>query len=217
MDYTKLKDEISEISKIAQGVPDEFRSKCFEILLTRLVEAESKVASSSKHSARAAGARDGGGETPPDGSDANTTNAAGKADREALPIQAQVRVWMQRTGVTREELDAVLMYAEGDVHFIKEPHGIKVAVGQLQWALLLALRNGILHNNMSIDAEAVRSICQEKGFYDTANFAANFKRNAGSVLFRGVLEPQGEAQSLTNEGQGELAKVIRTLAGPPKS
>ena len=66
---------------------------------------------------------------------------------------------------------------------------------------------------MPTDPEDVRSICQEKGFYDRANFAANFKRPNNVALFKEPLEPQGSAQALSNEGQEALGRLVKSLAG----
>jgi hypothetical protein len=88
---------------------------------------------------------------------------------------------------------------------------MKIAKGQMSWALLLTLKNCILNNIMSVDSETVRSVCQEKGFYDKANFTANFKSQKYKKLFKGPLEPQGSAQVLTNEGQKELSALIQQL------
>ena len=82
----------------------------------------------------------------------------------------------------------------------------------MQWALLLALKNCILSNDLSVDPEDVRSVCQDKGFYDTANFGTNFKRATYAKLFKGPMERQGDPQGLTPEGQTELARVIQQLA-----
>lgn len=183
MDYANLKREIKEIADIAAGVPEPFGQKCFEILLSHLLKPESG----------------NGGENPPPPPPGN------------IPIPAQLRVFMQRTGVTEDQLKQLILYADGDVHFIKEPTAKKVSKGQMSWALLLALKNCILNNSMSVDSETIRSVCQEKGFYDKANFAAYLKKPNYKKLFKGSLEPQGDAQALTNEGQKELAALIQQL------
>jgi hypothetical protein len=119
---------------------------------------------------------------------------------------------MQKTGVTVEQLAAVATVADGEVHFLKEPTPDKIAKGQTQWALLLALKNAISSNVFSVDPEAVRSVCQEKGFYDKNNFAKNFKNDGTAKLFKKPLEPQGEAQGLSSEGFDALGELVRTLA-----
>jgi len=87
----------------------------------------------------------------------------------------------------------------------------KIARGQIEWALLLALRSAITSNVFEVDPEAVRSMCQEKGFYDAADFIKNFKTPKNAAFFQGTIEPQGEAEKLTSEGQKELSNVVKAL------
>jgi hypothetical protein len=104
------------------------------------------------------------------------------------------------------------MIEGGEVHFVQEPRGVPNAVGQIQWALLLALRSALTGGAFEVDPEAVRSICIDKGLYDRANFATIFKRPANAALFRGEMVPQGQARPLSDEGEHRLAEIISTLA-----
>jgi hypothetical protein len=192
MDYNKLKDEIKDIAEIAGTVPEPFREKCFELLLSNLL---------------------GAAHTQPQGGKdlAEVPTAPPPTEPAHLPIPTQLRIFMTRTGIAEDHLGAILMVAEGEVHFIREPRPKKISKGQKDWALLLALRNCILGKTLSVDPEDVRSICQDKGYYDRANFAAVFKRPKVAALFKGPMEAQGKAQQLTKEGEDELAKVILSL------
>lgn len=192
MDYQKLKKEIKEIVDIAEDVPEAYKEKCFEGLLNHLLR-ESPAPPPSKDDSR----HPPKGDRPPPAAE--------------LPITTQLRVFMQRNSVTEEELKAVLMFADNEVYFLREPSPPKIIDGQIQWALLLALKNCILNNELSVDPEDVRSVCQDKGFYDANNFAAYFKKAKYSKLFKGPMEKQGDPQGLTSEGQAELAKIIREL------
>ena len=71
--------------------------------------------------------------------------------------------------------------------------------------------NGILNNKLSADPEEVRSIVQEKGYYDPANFAANFKSPKYSKYFSKPLESQGDTQTLSKQGEETLAQLIKSL------
>ena len=195
MDYEALKAELVQISEIASSVPEAFRERCFEILLQRLLHA-----------------------TPPPNPRAdeepkfeNPIDPALPSDKP-IPIPSQIRVFMGRTNVTVEQLGKVLINAEDGLHFVKEPSSQKISQGQIEWSLLLALRNGMLTNSLAVDAEEVRSICQDKGFYDRANFAANFKRGVASTYYKGALENQGPAQQLTNVGIDALGQLVKTMA-----
>jgi len=197
MDYTKLKSEFRELVEITAEVPEAFREKCFEMLLNNLLAGEDgapmPVAGNQLHLLP---------------SPASSQLAADSTPGEN-PLTAQLRVFMQRTNVTMEDLQAVLFVDGTNVHFVREPAHGTVAKGQIEWAPLLALKNGILNNELSTDPEDVRSICQAKGFYDRTNFAAIFKRQPYAGYFRQPLQPQGPRQSLVTEGQAALSEHIR--------
>jgi hypothetical protein len=208
MDYEKLKNEVQEIAKIAASVPEQFQQRCFDLLLTALLR---------NGEAAGTGKARGGEQKPDPGVEPiKPGDEVGRDTRtQRLPLNAATRAWMARVGVTDGDLAAVLFVEDGDVHFIREPNTSKIATAQKDWALLLALRNSLLSNSMSVDAETVRSMLQARGFYDRTNFASNFKNQKTAALFRAVLEPQGEAQALSNEGQQELGRLIKRLAAEP--
>lgn len=205
MDFERLKHEVKEIAAIASEVPEPFRDRCFEILLQQLVTTiePAKQSPFDPNNGNGNGAGSVQQQTAP---------IAQGSNGEKLRLPAQIRVFMQRTGVSEDQLASILTVADGDVHFLREPTTSTVAQGQTEWALLLALRNGILSNSISVDPEAVRSICQEKGFYDRKNFSSYFRREKTAKLFRGTMEPQGEPQPLTSDGQAELGKLVKALA-----
>jgi hypothetical protein len=181
MDYLTLKKEIKEIVEIADSVPEAFKEKCFEVLLNHLITGSLKPL------------------PPTDLGRATADSGLQPTEMLDLPMTAQLRVFMQRTGISEDEIKSMLLFSENDVHFVREPVPKKVAAGQIQWALLLALKNCILNNELSVDPEDVRSVCQEKGFYDAANFSATFKTPKNAKLFKGLMEAQGEAQFLRSQ------------------
>ena len=194
MNYEKFKTEIKEIAEISQSVPQPFREKCFEVLLTHLIGINQP--------------------TPPKKEDATPLKDkfTNRETPSALRVPANVMAFMRRTSVTQQELEAIVMVVDGELHFIKEPSHGQAAKGQNEWALLVALKNGILNNNLVADPEEVRSIVQAKGFYDNANFATNFRKPKYARLFRNALEPQGTAQPISRDGEQELAALIKSLA-----
>ncbi len=199
MDYSKLKAEIKEIADIAAQLPEPFRDRCFSILLEHLVEQDTALPPATPAHAPAP--------APP-----VQPPATVPPPPSSIPINTVIRVFMQRTSVTKEELERVVLVDGGDVHFIRDPAHGTVAKGQIEWALLLSLRNAFVSNEFSTDPEDVRSICQEKGFYDRANFAAVFKRDPYVGYFRHALQPQGPREPLSNEGQVALGELVKTLA-----
>jgi hypothetical protein len=202
MDQEKLKAEIKEIAEIAASVPEAFQARCFEILLQNLLGQSALPEAKSRRADADPG--DEIREKPDQNAD------RGRGSLPVLP--AQVKVFMQKTGVTADDIARVIMVEDGEAHFVREPVTQKIARGQIEWALLLALSNGITNNNLSVDPESVRSICQEKGFYDRTNFITNFKNAKNVVLFSGTMDSQGPAQKLTSEGQLELGRLVKALA-----
>jgi hypothetical protein len=210
MEYEQLKEEVLRIAEIAGSVPEQFRDKCFELLLNNLIgKQEHTRKGSASHSAPEEKTPDPKSEVDPPPASANTDTVS------SVPMTTQLRLLMRKTTVSKAELDTVLMYdsaGDGAVHFVKEPHDVGVAAGQIEWALLIALKNAVLKDSLSVDPEDVRSVCQEKGFYDIANFAANFKRANYSKFFKGAMVSQGDAQQLSPDGQDALGKLIKRLA-----
>jgi hypothetical protein len=213
MDYDKLKQEIAQIADIAATVPEAFRERCFELLLTNLLANQSGAPDpdtvDTPDPSMEGGQGDGGGDSG--GGGGGVSN--GRSD-SPIPIQSQVRVLLQRTGVTQAHLQRVLLFEDGQVHFVRDPESKSIAAGQAEWALLMALKSGIERNKLEADPEAVRSICQDRGFYDGRNFSTNFKSPKTASYFKGVLEPQGEPQGLTGEGQDALGALVKRMAGP---
>jgi len=194
MNYQSLQDEIKQITDLANSVPDPFKEKCFEVLLQHLLSQQIPLQSGVQ------GIQQQPVDSKPPSSD-------------KLPFPSAIKVFMRKTGVTEDELNAILLYENNDVLFIHEPKTTIIGQGQIEWTLLLALKKAILTNEFSVDPEDVRSICKEKGFYDASNFAAVFKFPSNKVLFKGLLKPQGESQSLTDVGQTTLCQLVKTYAG----
>lgn len=191
MNYEKIRQEIKEIIDIASSVPETFQEKCFEVLLNNLLVEELN---------------------PKQGVQSNSVlfPAQKQSSENKIPTPAALRAFMQRTGITEDELNSVMLHDNGEIHFIHEPITTNASQGQIEWSLLLALKKAVLHGEFSVDPEDVRSMCKEKGCYKQDHFIGYFKTNSG--LFKGSMVPQGSPQSLTPEGQNTLAKLIRTLA-----
>lgn len=202
MKFEKLKEEIKAIAEIAESVPNTFKERCFEILLENLLASttpEPKKLGQEPPPAPPPGQQK---EPPPPSSE----------NGSSIPTPSQIKVFMGKTGVTASDLGKVMMFEDDTVHFVQEPQGNKIARGQIEWALLLALKKGIEKNVLEVDPEVVRSICQEKGFYDGTNFQKNFKSANAAKFFMGEMEKQGAAQKLSSDGMTELGKLVKEFA-----
>lgn len=208
MNFEKLKTGILEIVALVQSVPQDFQQRAFEILLTALLT-EVTERSPSENNDRKVGRTNI--ET-----DERKQKLGDDEEAPPVPMTTALRVLMQRAGIEEIHLRKLLFVADGQVHWLKEPTHGKLATGQAEWALLIALRSAILNNAATVDPEAVRSICQEKGYYDRANYATNFKTDKVKAYFKGAMVAQGDAQSLTPAGEKALADLVRELTGADK-
>jgi len=191
--YSDLKENLKEIVELVQTVPEKLQQTCFEILLQSLL-AQSKAA-----------------DIPPTPKPEKPAEFPG-ARSTTVPLNTELRVFMRKRDVTEEQLNTVVFFEAGQVHFVKEPSVDKIATAQIEWSLLLALKNAILGKSFTVDPEDVRSICQAKGVYDIANFAAVFKQKANARLFKGEMKSQGEPSELSDDGLAQLAKLVCELS-----
>jgi hypothetical protein len=200
--YETLKTELAEIVALVETLPDRYKDRTFEVLLSALL-AEQQPG--------------GGGDGDEGGADeADTEKPDGKGDGgdgkgKTTSLTAKMRAFIKRQSVTEEQLRELAFVEDGEVVFIHEPEVTQNSKGQIQWALLLALKSGLLGGEMEVDPEDVRSICIEKGFYDKANFAKNFKAPTTAAMFQSALEPQGKSVKLAAPGEKKLADLIKTL------
>ena len=193
--YEKLKSELKQVIDLVESLPEKYREKCFELLVARFLSEQSKTGGHDERD------RSGKADTTPKDKTGN-----------GFTLPAKVRTFIKRHSITEEQLRNLVMVETGEVHFIHEPRNVKNATGQIQWALLLGLKAALLGGEMTVDPEDVRSICIEKGFYDKANFAANFKKPANKGLFNKLPKPQGEPSRLSTKGEEKLAEVVKVLA-----
>ena len=198
MQLDELKKQIKEISVIAAAVPEEFRQKCFELLMTHLLTGST-------------------GPLPtvalPVSSALPFMHGAQPSYSGAPPMTTLLAAFVNKIGLTQEQFGRVLGYVHSNVVFYREPESSKSAQAQIEWALLLALKNAIVKGNFIVDAEEVRLICQEKGIFERRQFYTNFRRAA--YYFRAPPEPAGKPQPLSSKGIVALGQLIKELALRP--
>lgn len=203
MSLSALKEQIQEVSKIAASVPEEFRQKCFELLMTH-------VLSSSGNGPLPA--------LPPHlvGSGMPFVLPPAALNYSGVPPMSSLLVaFVKKIGLTNEQFQRVVGYLHGNVVFYREPEAGKAAQTQIDWALLLALKHAIIDGHFVVDGEEVRLTCQEKGVYDRRNFYANFKRSA--EYFRAPPEPGSKPQPLSSKGIAALGQLVKQLALHPET
>ncbi len=202
MQIENLKEKIREISDIAATVPEEFRQKCFELLMLHLLGVQNPPPLPPPPLASAP--------TPTPWGSGPPFTVPRPAYSGAPPMTTLLSAFVKKIGLTQDQFSRVVGYMHGNVVFFCEPATEKSAQAQIEWALLLALKNAITKGSFLVDAEEVRLICQEKGVFDRRNFFPVFKRH--SDYFRSEVEQGGRPQLLTSKGLAALGVLLKSLA-----
>jgi hypothetical protein len=125
-------------------------------------------------------------------------------------MTAMLSAFVKKSGLSSEQFSRVVGYLHGSVVFFREPATTSPAQAQIEWSLLLALRNAIVKGSFLVDAEEVRLVCQEKGVFDRRSFFTNFRRFA--AYYRTSPEPGAKPQPLSSKGIAALGTLIKELA-----
>lgn len=198
--FDSIREQVREISRISAAVPEEFRLKCFELLMTHLLKSPGGVPLELASRVALPGSP-----TPTPSEPIKST--AGYSG--APPMNSLLTAFVRKIGVSNEQFRRVVGYVHGNVVFVREPAGDRGAPAQLEWALLVALKSGIVKGSFLVDPEEVRLVCQEKGVFDRRTFSTVFRRYA--EMFRAPPEPGGKPQPLSSKGIAALGTLVKEL------
>ncbi len=181
-------EELQEIVELANGVPEVYREKCFELLLG--------------HALRAAQSSN---LAPPSVPLAIPQAPAPAGKLFVLPID--VKAFLSQYGLD-ESVPWMFFIAEGqEIRSIYKLKTTKKATAQIQHALMMTLENALSSGQFRVDIEALRSRCNDQKCYDGPNFMKNIKDKAN--LFKPIADD--EPLSLSPDGKSELADLIEQL------
>lgn len=220
-EYKLLVEEMQEIAKIIRDFPPELQTRVFEVLVSTLLDKPFPI---SNNETPTQAFKSSQPDTPVSSPvqqnvTSDTTNNENQdvpVSTNRVPLNAQLRVFMRRYSVTEEELNNIIHYESNDdglgvVHLIQKPNynDQPISQSQIHLALLVALENCINKADFTVDAEKVRNVCKDEGTYSPNNFYANFSNN--NTYFKDVPTSQYPNQALSDTGQAELAKLIKSL------
>ena len=196
MDFEKLRSNIEQVVELLDSVPDSLKERAFDAMLQAAIE-------------DAAGARESKKRLR-EGEKENVSNVG--RDLDGFPIlQPRFKQFMQQNLVTDDDLRKVIAFDGGTAHFLVHPSNTKKASAQIDWALLLALVNGIENGFLSVSADAVRTKVADEQILDASHFAENFKSASARDYFLGPMETGKDAKRLSPKGEVALAKLIKDL------
>ncbi len=181
MDYKKLEVEIKNIANLVDKIPETYRVKTFDLLLSKLLEDITEDSGSGSE----------------------------KSTNSPIVIPIEVKGLLKKHNITEKALEKIFFIENNQVVPIYELPTDKKATSQIQLALLLALENSLNEKSgkLEFSIENVRQGCKDRKCHDSRNFSANFNREKS--LFSSLEDP--EHVDLSKNGKDELAKTIQDL------
>jgi len=182
-------EELQKIIEIANSLPEEYRQKCFELLLNHELQMKRPVAIGTPQITT--------GTVPP----------PVPQTRKTFILPIDVKAFLSQYGLDESVLLKFFLFEGGEIRPIYQLKVTKKARAQIQHALMMTLENAITNGQFQIDIEALRTRCTEQKCYDPTNFAKNIKDKAN--LFKTIASDQ--PLSLSPEGKSELADLLEQL------
>ncbi|MGI8707325.1 MAG: hypothetical protein ACR2LG_03875 [Actinomycetota bacterium] len=204
MDFEQLKQGITEIGELASGVPEPFREKCFEILLTQYLQEQTGGRPPLKRD------RDPGSEELDPEPPGETEEV--QQDIKESDLHVKVKKFLKGQELTVAHIND-LFYKEGSniLPLYEDLKTTQLSESQIRIALLLALRKAIQTGDFVFHGEQVRKEAQQRKCYDAANFTAHFKNSSG--LFEGFEKYDKKSPNirLSTQGKKRLGDLIKQL------
>lgn len=181
-------EKLQEIVDLTKSVPEEYRQKCFELLLNFALE-EIK-ASLSKNS--------------PVVQPQLEPISPASFDPKTYVIPIDVRAFLSQYRLDESILWKCFFVEGNEVRPIYRVNATKKATAQVQYALMMALETALSSGQFQVNMEDLRVRCQEQKSYDQDNFARHIKNNAS--LFKSIENDQPLV--LSPDGKSELADLM---------
>lgn len=218
----EFKEQIKEIVEIVALVPEEFKTKCFEMLLEEAIVKNRPIMASRPSvtlvPAPNAPTKD---TTPQTEEKINETSPSPPSvqpkvgegtDITTADIHMKVRKFLEKGDLTVANLNELFYKSNGDFEsLITDLQVTKMSEAQMRISLLQALHNALASGEFVTSVEKVREECKMRKSYADANFGANFKNNASLFDF-GIWTKDVTELKLSEEGRKSLAVIIKTLS-----
>ena len=173
--FDRVREHIGEVIDIADKCPDKYQEKCFEVLLSALVQGETL----------AVGTAVGMAVAPP-----------------GAPVQAAPEVaFFQQNDISPQEWSQVFDYDGSSYSIIvvdlkEKPMSKK----QIRLALLLGIKGLLETGEPYLSKDSLIELCREHDAFDATNFSKHMKRNKRWLVPKGEgwnLTVPGKKQAAT--------------------
>ncbi len=184
-------EELQKIVELANSVPEEYRQKCFELLLGNALQTKQPTAP-----------------IPPAGKTIVEIPTPPK-DQQPFILPIDVKAFLSQYGLDESLLWKFFLKEGKEIRPIYQLKAVKKAAVQIQHGLMLTLENAIINGQFQVEIETLRSRCVDQKCYDSSNFTKNIKDNV--KLFKSIAND--EPLVLSPDGKSELAELLEQLQG----
>ena len=178
--------KLKEITELAESVPEPFRVKCFELLLSHHLSAQE-------------------GKDEFKGGSKKETKTDAPPQKFILPID--VKAFLNQYSLGEASVKKLFFIEGNNIRPIYELKVHKKAAAQIQHALLMSLESALISGEFKFSSAGLRQRCKDLKCFDSANFMATLKNN--SSYFKDLDDE--ESICLSTDGKAELADVIEKL------
>ena len=195
--YPNAEKEVAKILKIVEMCPEQYREKCFEILLQGYVTHEIKTLIGSV-------------EEPPEVKDPPKPQEDPSFETQ-IPVEIlpRFKTFAKRLDVDPNKLELLFDFnADPFVYQPFNPPGTNAAEKTRSIALILAAKSYLVTGNWNADWKEIKSLCVDHSCYDTKNHSANLQKGQGNV-FKSV--ETGKHVSVSPDGQVQAEAIIKSL------
>lgn len=176
-------EKLKEISTLAEGVPEPFRLKCFELLLAHTLAGARPLKDTKEHQ-----------------EDVKTKEASRGDFVLPIDVKALLNQYSLEDGILQK-----LFFIEGSgIRPVYKLNLHKKAKAQMAHALLMSLENALSTGEFKFTVDALRQRCVDQKCFDRPNFMAVLERNKN--LYKSY-DPKKEI-FLSTDGKADLADLL---------
>ncbi len=200
--HKDIETKLDEILSLVKKCPENLQERCFELLFNYY------FSNQTNQQKKSIGLDN---ENPAQEQNSPISDTTGGDEIKLNQIHTKVRALLKNGDLTINDINN-LFYQENSEFkpLYDDLKSTKMADSQIRLTLLGALKNALTDGEFKISVEDVRTLCDTHKCYDSANFAANFKKSR--ELFTEEYKKGTKNVLLSPAGKKELVKIASEIA-----